>query len=686
MIPPPPAVIDVCGAGCAVASLHDALARAAAGAHVIVHGGTWRGTEVLRRSVTLEGRDGATLDAGLGGSNLVVAAPHVRISGFTLRGAGDDPSGDAAAVNVKAPAAIVEDNRFTANAFAVNVGAAPHTQILRNIIAGLPGGSGRAGDAIRIWASADVVVRGNTISDGRDVLLSYSPRAAIVANHISGGRYCLHDMYSPRLLAANNVLERCAIGMNLMYADAPVVRGNTFRHNRGAAGYGLGLEGTTHARIERNAFVDNHVGLWESDAASDAGNRVEHNAFAFNGAGFAAPAVIAGTAVVANAFIENGEQVSASGGGRFGDVVWSAGGSGNYWSDYAGYDRDGDGVGDLAYAPRAAFDALSDAQPDLQLFAGAPATLALDLAARAFPVIALPPKLRDDAPLMALPAGAVGAVDAAAPERFGWWPVLAALALAPFARLLRLPRRRSGADATPRRDDVRCAHPPIARPAIEIRGLTKRFGAGRGVEGIDLRVEPGEAVALWGPNGAGKTTLLRCILGQLHHAGTVVVNGEPSGPRAAAVRRAFGYAPQKLPAFDGTGRELAQLVAALRNLSADAAESALSELEIDADKPIAALSGGMRQRLAIALALIPDAPILILDEPTAGLDLAGRKAVHAILARELRRGKTIVYTSHLFSDIENIADRVLLLDEGKVVGDTPARAFVEHELRERSVV
>jgi nitrous oxidase accessory protein len=686
MIASGPAVMDVCATGCAVSSLHDALLRAPAGTRIVVHGGVWHGGEVLRRSVTLEGRDGAILDAGSAGSDLVVAAEHVRIAGFTLRGAGDDPSGNAAAINVKAPGAVIEDDRFIADAFAINVAAAPRAQIVHNRIAGLSGDSGRAGDAIRIWSSPNVVVRDNTIADGRDVLVSYSPGAAFVANHISGGRYCLHDMYSPRLLAANNVFEHCAIGMNLMYAEAPVVRGNTFRHNRGAAGYGLGLEGTTHAAIERNAFVDNHVGVWESDAAFGAANRLERNAFAFNGVGFAAPAVIAGTALVGNAFIENGEQVQASGGGAFGDVVWSAGGGGNYWSDYAGYDRNADGIGDLPYAPRAAFAALSDAQPDLQLFAGAPATLALDLAARAFPVVALPAKLHDAAPLMVLPAGAVGAADRGPRAGLGWWHALAALALAPFAGLLRLPQRCSRIRAARRRAGLYAAGPRAARAAIEIRGLTKRFGAGSGVDGIDLSVEPGEAIALWGPNGAGKTTLLRCILGQLHYAGSVAVNGETAAPRAAGLRRAIGYAPQKLPAFDGTGRELAHLVAALRNLPAEHADSALDELEVDADKPIVTLSGGMRQRLAIALALIPDAPILIFDEPTAGLDLAGRKLVHAILTRERRRGKTIMYTSHLFSDVERIADRVLLLDEGKVVGDTPARIFVEQELRARTIV
>ncbi len=683
----PPATIDVCAVGCATTSLRDALARSGDGTRVIVRGGVWNGSFVLRHSITLDGRNGATLDARSGGSNLLVAAPHVRIQGFTLRGAGDDPSGKAAAVYIAAPGAIVADNVFAHDPFGVNVVAAANTQILSNTFAGLADDAGRAGDAIRIWSSPGVVVSGNTIRDGRDVLLSYSRDVTIVGNRVTGGRYCLHDMYSPRAFAANNVFERCAIGMNLMYADAPVVRRNTFRHNRGAAGYGLGLEGTTRARIEQNAFVDNHVGLWVADSTVGSDNRIAHNAIAFNGAGFAAPAVIAGTAITANAFIENGEAVSATGGGTLAAVAWSANGSGNYWSDYAGYDRDGKGIGDLPYAPREAFDALSDAQPDLLLFAHAPAMLALDLAARAFPLIALPEKLSDPAPLMTLPAGTVGARSGAVPNGFGWWHMLAALALVPFAGLLRNPRRRRVSCALPSDDGSRILpSPPVGAAAIEIRGLTKRFGAGGGVNSVDLRVYAGEAVALWGPNGAGKTTLLRCILGQLHYRGSVVVNGVDAGPRAAAVRRTIGYAPQKLPVFDATGRELAHLVAALRQLNSDAADQALNELAIDADKPIAALSGGMRQRLAIALALIPDAPILVLDEPTAGLDLAGRDAVHAILARERRRGKTIVFTSHLFSDVERIADRVLLLDEGCVIGDTPAHAFVDLALRERSAV
>jgi len=204
---------------------------------------------------------------------------------------------------------------------------------------------------------------------------------------------------------------------------------------------------------------------------------------------------------------------------------------------------------------------------------------------------------------------------------------------------------------------------------IVVRDLAKRFGRSRVLEEISFHVRKGEAVALWGPNGAGKTTAIRCLLGLQPYKGTILVDGHDLRRDGKRARAAVGYVPQELAFQENVPVwETLAFYARLRRASAREAERRLDELGIAQAKAkrVGELSGGMKQRLALATALLADPPILVLDEPTSNLDPAGRYSFLRTLADLRRRGKTVLFSSHRIEEVQALADRVIVLERGRV--------------------
>jgi ABC-type multidrug transport system ATPase subunit len=212
----------------------------------------------------------------------------------------------------------------------------------------------------------------------------------------------------------------------------------------------------------------------------------------------------------------------------------------------------------------------------------------------------------------------------------------------------------------------------VQQNAISVKGLTKRFGEFVAVNAVSFNVQQGEAVALWGPNGAGKTTILRCILGLYRFDGEIKVLGHDALKAGKEVRRLIGYLPQEIRLdSDWTVVETLNFYAKLRQVGNQRVEELLDEWNLReiADKPVGELSGGMRQRLAFALALLSDPPILLLDEPTANLDARTRKEVWSFVSQIKRQGKTIFFCSHRPDEVRQLADYVLVLDKGIIVAE-----------------
>nr|WP_290669777.1 ABC transporter ATP-binding protein [Ardenticatena sp.] len=211
---------------------------------------------------------------------------------------------------------------------------------------------------------------------------------------------------------------------------------------------------------------------------------------------------------------------------------------------------------------------------------------------------------------------------------------------------------------------------------IHVERLTKRFGALTAVDQVSFEVETGESVALWGANGAGKTTILRCLLGLYHYEGEVRIAGHDIRTQGREARRLLGFVPQEL-SFHENMRVANTLVFYARLKKASyIPDELLDRLDLrpHLHKQVRELSGGLKQRLALALALIGDPPLLLFDEPTANLDVRARDDFMHLLHDLKAAGKTLVYTSHRLEEIATLADRVLLLESGRLVADaTPHR-------------
>lgn len=217
---------------------------------------------------------------------------------------------------------------------------------------------------------------------------------------------------------------------------------------------------------------------------------------------------------------------------------------------------------------------------------------------------------------------------------------------------------------------------------IVARRVTKRFRRTTAVDDVSFDLRAGSALALWGSNGAGKTTLIRCVLGIFRFQGAVAINGVDVRRHGRVARALVGYVPQELSFHDDTrlGSAIA-FFAQLRGVGLDRAREALRTVNLAGHERtrVRDLSGGMKQRLALAVALVSDPPVIVLDEPTSNLDASGRADVMDALRELKSRGKTIVFASHRPEEVALLADRVLVMEKGRTVADRdPADMWGEH--------
>jgi Cu-processing system ATP-binding protein len=212
---------------------------------------------------------------------------------------------------------------------------------------------------------------------------------------------------------------------------------------------------------------------------------------------------------------------------------------------------------------------------------------------------------------------------------------------------------------------------------IRFESLTKRFGAQRAVEDLTLAVGPGEVVALLGPNGSGKTTTLKAAAGLVHPTAGRVLAGEPgASTQEPAARRLVSFLPQRVGFPESlTGGEIVEFYRRLRGAPADAGREVLRTAALNgaAGRAVGTYSGGMVQRLGLAVAALPDARAFLLDEPTSSLDPDGLCAFYGLAERWRREGRAVLFSSHQLGDVERLADRIAVLVDGRLVADLGQR-------------
>jgi ABC-2 type transport system ATP-binding protein len=205
--------------------------------------------------------------------------------------------------------------------------------------------------------------------------------------------------------------------------------------------------------------------------------------------------------------------------------------------------------------------------------------------------------------------------------------------------------------------------------AVQTQGLTKDYGNGRGIAGLDLSVAEGEVFGFLGPNGAGKTTTIRLLMGLIHATrGSARIFGLDCDRDAVAVKRKVGYCPGELPEFGGwRGSEIVAYVAGLRGDIRDAAITSLAErLDLDLGRKYREYSHGNKQKLALVLAFMHQPALVILDEPTTGLDPLVQQEFYAIVRDARARGATLFISSHVLSEVEHVCDRIGIVREGRL--------------------
>ena len=212
---------------------------------------------------------------------------------------------------------------------------------------------------------------------------------------------------------------------------------------------------------------------------------------------------------------------------------------------------------------------------------------------------------------------------------------------------------------------------------LEVTDLKKSYGKVVAVDGVNLRAAAGETIGLLGPNGAGKTTTVSIIAGLLRpDSGNVLIEGKPLRGDTDPIKRKIGLVPQDMALYD----ELSALnnlsfFAALYKLDGAGAKRSIAEaldlvgLTDRAKHKVSTFSGGMKRRLNLAAALLHDPQILLLDEPTVGVDPQSRHAIFENLETLKRRGKTLIYTTHYMEEAERLCDRIIIIDHGKVIAD-----------------
>jgi ABC-2 type transport system ATP-binding protein len=212
---------------------------------------------------------------------------------------------------------------------------------------------------------------------------------------------------------------------------------------------------------------------------------------------------------------------------------------------------------------------------------------------------------------------------------------------------------------------------------LQVNGITKSYGKLTAVSGVSFRVNAGETIGLLGPNGAGKTTTVSVIAGLLSpDSGEVLIEGKQVKSDTDSVKLKIGLVPQDMALYDQlSARDNLTFFAALYSLAGTKAKQAMDDalnlvgLADRANDKVKEFSGGMKRRLNLAAALLHDPQILLLDEPTVGVDPQSRNAIFDNLEVLKKRGKTLIYTTHYMEEAERLCDRIVIIDHGKVIAD-----------------
>lgn len=656
-------------------TISESLDKASSGDTILVEQGNYKESLVIEKSVILIGENWPVIDGGDQGTVVILKANGIQLKGFDIRGSGVEPDRDHAGVTLEAADITVENNHLSDVLFGIFIAQADRAIIRGNDITSKEVYDlARKGDGIRIWNSKNVLIEGNIVHQARDVVSWYANGVTFRNNEIIDGRYGIHLMYCDQTEISGNRLRNNSVGIYTMYSKNVIMEYNDIRQQRGPSGYALGFKDATDVTVNENLLVDNRAGIYMDNTPYGLNSyaRFTNNIFAFNDIGVQMLSFVKDAEFTNNTFWENVQQVALQGAGKVGQNAWKN----NYWSDYTGYDANNDGTGDIAYRSERFFEDLTNQEPLLRALQFSPAVQAMEFAATSFPIIKPQPKLEDPQPNVlpaTIPASAFTSDNGQTARRLmivGFIFIFLGISGSIASRyegknILRKNQRSKNIN------DPSLVNSETEQLLVQIYGLTKRYGKAVVLKDFSLEILAGETVALWGENGAGKTTLLKAMLGLIDSDGKINIAGLDIRKHGKQSRSKIGYVPQEAIFYDMSVKATLNFYAKIKKVETGRISTLAEKLGLSShlEKPVPALSGGLKQRLALAVALLADPPILLLDEPTANLDAQARIDYLSLLTDLRKEGKTIIFASHRIDEAEMLADRVIILEQGIKVGE-----------------
>jgi nitrous oxidase accessory protein len=396
------AVLAPAGAFAELPSLQALVDATPEGGLLALAPGTYAGGVVLRRPIVIDGDDAVTIDGGGQGTVVRIETNGARLRGVRITGSGSNHDTVDAGVAIAGRGNVVERVTIEDCLFGVDLAKADENVVRASRIHSKSRSTALRGDAVRLWYSFRNQIVDNDISDTRDVVLWYAADNVIARNRISDGRYGLHTMYANHNDIEDNEFRRNMTGVFLMYSDGVELRRNRILGAQGAAGVGIGFKESSAIVLEENDVVYCATGILldVSPYEPDTTIRFARNRFAWNGVGVLFHNDWFGSEFVDNEFRGNFTQVAVRGGGGALRNLWS----GNYWDDYEGFDRDGDGRGDTPYELRAYADRIWMEEPTAAFFRASPVLEVIDFLDRLAPFSTPTVVLRDAAPRFAAPS------------------------------------------------------------------------------------------------------------------------------------------------------------------------------------------------------------------------------------------------------------------------------------------
>jgi nitrous oxidase accessory protein len=393
------------GAAVAVARSFDELAALVADpagpSEIALVRGVMRGNLVVKRPLALRGEGGAVLEGSGAGTVLTIEADDVTVENLVVRHSGRRNTTEDAGIKAKGERVRIAEVRVDDALFGVSLAECHHCALERVSVEGFGDDAEMRGDGIKLWESDDTVVKDCVVDHVRDVVVWYTRRALLEGNVVRRSRYGTHFMYAHDSIARKSRLEKNVVGVFVMYSRGVTVEGNVLAGAHGAAGMGIGFKESDAAIVRGNWLVADTTGAYLDTTPRSPGATVtfEGNVFALDDAALRLHGVEKGLVFAGNELRENAKALEVDGGGdALGVDV-----HGNHFSDYAGYDLDGDGTGDVPYRVSALSREMEDDRPALRFFDGTPAMQVIDAVARAVPLVGGRTILEDKAPRMRAP-------------------------------------------------------------------------------------------------------------------------------------------------------------------------------------------------------------------------------------------------------------------------------------------